>query len=298
MKNTKCLVVTYGFFGDIMFATSLAPTLKKQYNHVDYLIGFPQMHPLVENNPDIDQVFVSETPGPNPVVRQLDKYDHIIELGPLNYHTTPCEEYHQQAGLEFGQQYQIYTNEQYDIIAQDVIYKLRDEYKKPVIGVMSNWQPKTYLFTPEQYEAGIDVPNLGYGGSHRDIQYIINELQEHFTLYPIGFDSNINQHHTSNIEHHNEKSLLFEASLLKYCDAFIGTEGGLANLAAGVGCRTILTGDFIHQLYGPNGVIRKIENPQLGPDKYFESVGHLMLNPYYIDSEVIKQIIESINNEK
>lgn len=293
MQNTKCLVVTYGYFGDIMFATSLAQTLKRQYNQVDYLIGFPQMQDLVENDPSIDNVLVSYTPGPVPMNR-TSGYDRVIELGPLNYQVTPCEEYHRQAGLEFGEQYQLYTNPYFDQVAKQTVSYLHTEYNKPVLGVMSNWQSKTYIFTPEQYEAGIDVPGLGYGGSHRDVQSIVDELSKHFTLLPIGFDSHVSQQETAGLQSHDKKSLLYEASLLKYCDAFVGTEGGLANLAAGVGCKTILTGDFIHQLYGPNGCIKKIADPQLGPNKYFPKVGHLMLNPYYSDIEVANAIIESL----
>jgi hypothetical protein len=109
---------------------------------------------------------------------------------------------------------------------------------------------------------------------------------------------NASQHETVMMQDSDSKSLPFEAALIKHCDAFIGTEGGLANLAAGVGCRTILTGDFVHQLYGPNGCIKKIANPQLGPDKYFPKVGHLMINPYYTDKQVAETIIESVKNGK
>jgi hypothetical protein len=280
-----------------MFATSLAQTLKSRYNQVDYLIGFPQMKELLENNPYIDLVLTSEIAGPKPT-KYVTGYNRVIELGPLNYQVTPCEEYYQQAELDYnGQQYQVYTNPHFDLDAKRMVSHLHNEYGKPVVGVMMNWQSKTYIFTPEQYEAGIDVPGLGYGGAHRDVQSIIDELQHHFTLLPIGFDSNISQHHTLGLPTHDKKSLLYEASLLKYCDVFIGTEGGLANLAAGIGCKTILTGDFIHQLYGPNGCIKKITYPQLGPNKYFPEFGHLMLNPYYTDKEVTNEIIKGFNGE-
>ena len=33
----------------------------------------------------------------------------------------------------------------------------------------------------------------------------------------------------------------------------------------GVGTKTIITGDYVHQLYGWNGVIRKLKEPKLGP---------------------------------
>jgi ABC-type Na+ transport system ATPase subunit NatA len=42
------------------------------------------------------------------------------------------------------------------------------------------------------------------------------------------------------------------------------------------------------------GTFLKIIAAMIGPDKYFETVGHLMMNPYYTDSEVIEKIIESL----
>jgi len=295
MKNTKCLVVTCGFFGDIAFAGSLAEKLKSQYNEVDYLIGFPQMYRLMCNNPFINNVYVSDFPSPHPNSNSIpNTYDRVIQLQSLNYMVTPCKEYQQFAGIENPtSQYTIYTQPEYDHVAETLINDLKEQYGKPVVALMSNWEPKTYLFTEEQYIAGIDVPNLGYGGKHRDINFIVNSLQEHFTFYMVGV-GNLNQQQTSNIAEDDTKSLLFEASILKYCDAFLGTDGGLATIAAGVGTKTVITGDFNLQLYGWNGVLKKIKHPQLGPQCYFPELGHITLNPYYNDEEVINKIIESI----
>jgi hypothetical protein len=253
----------------------------------------------MENNPYINKVFLSIPCGPVAQVSAdfAKQYDRVVQLGALNYQVTPCEEYQQQAGIEDPDpMYKIYTIPAYDRAAALYVEQLSIEYNKPVVAIMANWQPKTYIFTPEQYEAGIDVPNLGYGGSHRNIQSIVNVLNNHFTLIPVGM-ANASQHETLMIEDNDSKSLTFEASLLKACDAFIGTEGGLANLAAGVGCKTILTGDFIHQLYGWNGVLKKIKTRQLGPDIYFPKVGHIMINPYYNDNEVTQIILESIGEK-
>jgi hypothetical protein len=296
MKNTnRCLVVTCGFFGDIVFASSLAEKLKNQFNNIDYLIGFPQIKRLLENNPFIRYVYVSNPPSTNPIsTLNISNYSKIINLQPLHYITTPCEEYQQFANIENPtSDYKIYTQPEFDVVAKDVIADLRTKYNKPVIAVMSNWKPKTYIFTKEQYELGIDVPNLGYGGSHRDVQYIVDELQNHFTLYPVGVGDS-NQYDTIFIDDVNQKSLLFEASILKYCDAFIGTDGGLATIAAGVNTKTIITGDFNLQLYGWNGVIKKIKDPKLGPEKYFPEFGHITLDPYLTDKEVVQQIINNI----
>jgi len=80
MKNTRCLVITCGFFGDIIFASSLAEKLQVQYNQIDYLIGFPQMHRLINNNPFINNVFVSSIPGPFPIDSNINysNYDKLI----------------------------------------------------------------------------------------------------------------------------------------------------------------------------------------------------------------------------
>ena len=96
---------------------------------------------------------------------------------------------------------------------------------------------------------------------------------------------------TLNIPDEDVKSLLFEASLMKYCDAFLGTDGGLATIAAGVGTKTIITGDFNLQLYGWNGVIKKIKHPKLGPYEYFGEP-HIVLDPYLNDNEIINNIIK------
>ena len=297
MKNTKCLIITCGFFGDIAFASSLAEKLSPEYNQIDYLIGFPQMHRLISNNPFINHVFISQTPTPHPINDTIEysSYDRIIELEPLNYLVPPCEEYQQFANIENpSPEYKIYTQPEYDEIAQNLLNDLRKEHNKPVIGLMSNWESKTYIFTKEQYEQGIDVPTFGYGGKHRDINFVSSELEKHFTLYHLGTGP-LNQNQTHLIPEEDIKSLLFETSILKYCDAFVGTDGGLATLAAGVNGKTIITGDFNLQLYGWNGVIKKIKDPQLGPNKYFpKELGHTVLDPYLSDKEVIEQIINQI----
>lgn len=297
MENKKCLVVTCGFFGDIIFATSLAEKLKqeKRFKEVDYLIGFPQVLRLVQNNPYIDTVYVSDTPSAYPVKTDIDskQYSDIIQLQQLNYTIPPTCEYQQLSGIsQVSPEYKVYTEPEYDEFAKEYVNSVKESGKK-VVAVMSNWQPKTYIFTPEQYRAGVDVPNLGYGGSHRDIPKIIATLSNHFTLLEVGVPTEYNQATTSTITDDSPKSVLFEASLMKYCDAFIGTDGGLATIAAGVGTKTIITGDFNLQLYGWNGVIKKVQQPRLGPYEYFGEP-HVVLDPYFSDEEVAQAIINNL----
>jgi hypothetical protein len=298
MNSTKCLIATCGYFGDIAFATSIAKKLKEeqQFDTVDYLIGFPQMERLLSNDPYIDNVFVSNIPSPHPYSNSVieAQYDKVIKLQPLSFEVPPPYEYQVFAGVRNpGTDYKLYTEPSYDTIAKSYIEELRQSGKK-VVALMSNWEPKTYIFTPEQYIEGIDVPNLGYGGSHRNINKVVSELKNHYIVLEIGVPQEYNQQQTAVISDSDQKSILFECSLMKYCDAFVGTEGGLCNLAAGVGTRTIITGDFVHQLYGWNGVLKKIQKPKLGPIHYFNDSKHTVLDPYLSDDEVITHIINAI----
>lgn len=297
-SQRKCLVVTCGYFGDMLFATSLAGKLKSEqgFDVVDYLIGFPQVNRLIQNNKSIDNVYLSTSPSAYPINYQIDQtqYEKVISLQPLHFQVPPAYEYQQFVGIKNpSSSYNVFTEPIYDEVAKIYVNELKQDGRK-VIALMSNWQPKTYLFTPEQYIAGIDVPNLGYGGSHRDIPTIVQKLQEQFNIIEVGVPPQYNQLLTATIEDDNQKSLLFEASLMKFCDAFVGTDGGLATIAAGVGTKTIITGDFNLQLYGWNGVVKKIKEPKLGPIHYFPNDGHVVLDPYFTDEEVAAHIIKLI----
>jgi ADP-heptose:LPS heptosyltransferase len=95
---------------------------------------------------------------------------------------------------------------------------------------------------------------------------------------------------------HSEPPFDLTASLIKVCDVFVGAEGGMANIAYAVGTRTILTSDFVHQLYGPNGVIRKNKEPKLGPAYYTSDPNmHINLDPYLTDEQVADSMINLIS---
>lgn len=278
----RILVDCYGFIGDNLFASSVAEGLKKQHDcRVDYLIHLAQPHRLLQHNPFIDNVYLHHCDTSN--------YDKVIQLGSVNHKYPPAKWFQMQAGLaNTTSEFKVYTVPEFDEWAAQEVSKLREE-GKPVVACMDGWMEKTYKFTKEQYAAGIDVPNLGYGGEHRNIQYILENLIPHLTIVGIGKPAGYNVR----IESEGDDYAL-TASILKHCDAFIGTDGGLATLSYGVGTRTILTGDFNLQLYGWNGVLEKNRVPQLGPHLYGGEVQHVELDPFLTDEEVVKQILENV----
>ena len=276
----KILIKAIGFIGDNLFATSVAKKLKHKYNdlcEIDMLLSVVQPFELISNDPHIDNVYL-EIPN--------KEYDEIFQLYPINRQSTPCEQFQIQCGIENpSPEFEIYTNPTLD---KYVEYCFKNKGNKKLVAWLSNWEERSFLFTEEEYKRGIDVPNLGYGGKHRDISYIVNELEKNndIILIEVGKPNGTNQLNTD-ISTVSEYSLT--ASILKNCDYFIGAEGGLANLASGIGTKTILTGDFVHQLYGWNGVIEKCQEPKLGPQHYFES-GHTTLSPYLTDEQVYEAI--------
>lgn len=281
----KALIQCVGFIGDNLFASSVPKKLKEQgYTHVDFQLSIAQPLELITLNPSVDNVYLFETPS-------YSTYDKVFTLQPIHRRETPTIQFQQQCGIEEPTSYYtIYTNQTIDAYVEPLLKEVAQGRK--LVAYMSNWVEKTFGFTEEEYVRGIDVPNLGYGGRRRDIESIVNKLSDNDSLYilPVGMPAGFNQRE---IALDGVSNYTLTASMIKACDWFIGAEGGLANLAAGVGTKTIITGDYVHQLYGWNGVIEKNKEPKLGPKYYFPE-GHYTLDPYLTDEEVINQIINLI----
>lgn len=277
----KALIECVGFIGDNLFASSVPAKLKQQgYTKVDLALSIAQPFELLKLNPSIDNVLLYEKVDHN-------SYDRVFTLQPIHRRETPTTQFQQQCGvLEPSSDYKIYTNPAQDAYVGPLLKHVAQG--KRLVAYMSNWVEKTFGFTEEEYKRGVDVPNLGYGGRRRDVEFIIEELSKDEALYlvPVGMPAGFNQRE---VALDGVSNYTLTASMIKACDWFIGAEGGLANLAAGVGTKTIITGDYVHQLYGWNGVIEKNEEPKLGPKYYFPD-GHYTLDPYLTDFETINTI--------
>jgi hypothetical protein len=284
----KCLIICHGYFGDHLFANSIAEHLltEEQFDTVDYVIGFPQVAPFFQRNPFVNKVIMSGV-GPSPSRPSNWKdYDACFQLQPIKRELAPAIEMQLACGVKNpSSKFHIYTNKDIDSFIAEEFSSVREKTSLPILAIMNGWMEKTFLFTEEQYAQGIDVPNLGYGGSHRNTDYITEELTNIFPHVMVGAPKNVNQ-----FDVNYSQTLDLTASILKQCDYFIGAEGGLANLAYAVGTPTIITSDFVHQLYGPNGVLQKLDKPQLGPCYYESFTSHIDLDPYLTDEEVVTTI--------
>lgn len=295
---TKALLVAAGFFGDNLFISSVADKLieEKQFDSVDFLTGFPQVYPLLNENPNIQTVFVTEAKTQHPALLlpqyNLSMYNKVFTYPPFTFRIPPPQEAQQASGIRNpSTEFQVYTVPEHDKWAKGYVESLREENSRPVIAWMANWRQKAFSFTEEQYWYADDHPLTGYGKENRNIASIISALSEKYTMVVVGLPEQVTQFDDST-EH---TPFARDASLLKYCDYFIGTEGGLANLASGVGCRTILTYEFPWQCYGPRGTVRPFKaGPKIGPVYYFKS-GHVYAPLYLNDDELTQYIMDMVS---
>ena len=285
---SSILIKVTGFIGDTLFSTSVARQLKRDgfTGLIDYKIPVYPPYEVLHLDNSINRIFL-----PNEDVDE-SVYDKVFTLPPCTHEDPPTIQYQKHCGVkELDPRYDIKVPHEAIEVVSDMMRPYKQQGKK-IVAWQANWEEKSFRYTEEEYKKGIDVPNLGYGGRRRDINFLVSELSRRYLLIKVGFDPGITQNQigllTTGIYTHT-------AAILSQCDYMIGGESGLINLAAGVGTKTIITGDYVHQLYGWNGVIRKSKEPKLGPEFYFKE-GHVSLNPYLTDKEVVEQIVNIIGN--
>ena len=285
----SCLIKPYGFVGDTLFAASAARKLKEegQFDEVSIVTGFLQIKDLLASHPYIDNILSLSVPTITPMFdRQVGGYDAEFQTSETNKIVPPP----MQAQMECG-----VLNPDTKFEFQSAPYfkvSIKERWPKPYIAYMNvgSWMEKAFDFTEEEYVRGKDVPYLGYGGQLRDIPNIIDELRDAgFIMVEVGLKKDIRSLGITHKSKH--RTLAWDAAVIENAEFFIGAEGGLANIAAAVHTPTVLTADFVHQLYGWRGVIKQIDNPQLGPRFYWPEDGHIDLNPYWDDEKVIYEMI-------
>lgn len=287
---THILVRCTGFIGDNLFATSVARKLKLMYpeSEIDFQISIVAPYEIISYDPDINHVYFPHQQ------LTLERYDKVFTLNPIHRSETPTRQFQKQCGVPeelLSDEFFLYTNPHTDAVIAHYFNHHQPDTKK--IAVQLNWEERSFLFTPEEYMRGINIPPLGYGGRRRNINFIVSSLDKIPTasIIPVGKPAGFDQR-SFGIETVSEFTLT--ASIIKNCDYFVGSEGGLSNLAAGIGTNTIITGDFVHQLYGWNGVIEKNDDPKLGPKHFFPYFSHTTLDPYLTDEDVIQEIARLI----
>lgn len=297
----KILIKTYGYFGDSLFASSIANEVKARVQYgveqIDFLTGWPQVAELLELNPHIDNVFVSDRPGPMPINSMLDEtvYDRVYQLNELSFYLPPPEEYQRLVGINYpSTRFTVYTNPDLDAMVQEELGKIRAQLtdEQQILYIPYNWDVKAFRYTEEEYEQGKYLAPNNHNIPKRDIKKVIESLSQYHYIIFGGLPHGKPQNGVESLQ----KSLLLEASVIKHCDWYVGPEGGLVNIAGGVGTRTIINWDWVHYLYGHNGLIKQCDPPMLGPANMFGPEGNWVIDPYVTDEELFQNIFSIIRD--
>jgi hypothetical protein len=282
------LVNCKGFIGDILFASSLAKPLSEQYLGAQIFLNIPLPQPLrlLQQNPYIHEVRVNNRFSEIAIDIKLD-IPEVDQACPATiYMQAMCGIPSELQQLEFP----VWTVAEYDEFEARRCANIR-KHGKRVIGYQVDWAWKAYQCTTDTLANGIGAP-------HRNMDAVIAELDNNFYMIPFGYDRS---HDVRDPKLASSENYTRTASYIKNCDYFIGSEGGLSNLAASVGTKCIITTDFIAQNYGPStGRVRRCDPPKMGPAVYFPEAGHSHLHPCIRDDEIapkIKQLIETGTSE-
>ena len=291
--------------GDVIFSSSVAKKLKERNPNciVHYDVNYLQPMELLINNPYIDGVYYKETANVDyDVVYQLMN-DDVSTLSPYE---SAVSQFQRMCGIEnFNDTFEVFTNPQLDYSIQRSMEELTqigdwdDDLIK--IGYQSDWDRKSFLFTEEEYyRAEGGEGGTGYGSGKRNVFDIINclEISPKIMLFALGIDEKVSKNYPCL---NSTSKFSFTASLMKNCDYVIGGEGCLTNVSSALGTKTIITTDYIYQLFGPKGIgwqqnggdtnSLETRKPFLGPNVYFPEGGHVELNPFLTDAQVGEEIL-------
>lgn len=274
VKKTA-LIVVIGWLGDCLFSIPIAEKLKTQKNYmrVDYLIGFPQVKEIMDNNIYIDEVYVYPTPTPYPdhtKLKSVNAYDDVFVLPTNDLSELPTIKFQKHCGIEM-------TSPQFrsNISTKYQRYYYSGGNARIKIGVASTWKDKN-----ENY---------------RDVDNIINRLQEKFPqIMFLKLGNNISQFEGATPE--NIKNFYIMLSKMTMCEYVIGAEGGMLNFASSLGTKTICATDFTNALFGENGRLYQYKDwhDRITPRAFFPHEGHINLPPEIDTNEAICDEIEKL----
>ena len=296
--------------GDVIFCSSVAKKLKQRNPEciIHYDVNYLQPMELLINNPYIDGVYYKESASIDyDVVYQLMN-DDVTTLSPFE---SAVSQFQRMCGIEdYDDTFEVFTNPQLDYSIRRSMEQLTEigDWDEDLIkiGYQVDWDRKSFLFTEEEYyraEGGDD--GTGYGTGKRNVFDIINcmEVSPKVMLFALGQDEKVSQKYPSL---NSTSKFSFTASLMKNCDYVVGGEGCLTNISSALETKTIITTDYIYQMFGPKGIHwqqgggdeNKLESRTafLGPCSYFPNMGHVHMNPFLNDHETGQEILKIVTN--
>ena len=287
----KCLVKATGWIGDAYFALSLPDKLKNElgYSQVDFVTYRPQPLILLSQNKYIDNVYLAHSPDDS-------IYDTVFDLpGFRNKTIQQTVQFQTFCGIKnTAPEFYVDTCPDFDKIAT-LIFDCLDA-NKIKIAYQADWNDRRWEYSEDEYNAGLV-------NKHGNIEYVINELSKINTIELIKISPHMDNlfapFHKNHIDPRgfctNPTRYAILASVIKQCDYFLGCEGGLSNLAAGLGTTCITTMCHFYKCFGPKGLLAPNQDELMyGPEKIFPNAKHKNLSPFITDQEILETIINIV----
>ncbi len=258
MKRTAA-VVNRGWMGDAIACSAAAMSLAEKGYETTFFLRWPQLQPILDN----DRRFRTTVYGrlltykvPRPLVPGF--YDLVVrEPFPWSYAEPLTSEIRRLAGCEPTPAYRLILSP-----GQIALAARGPEQVRPVIAFARDSYKRAY---------------------QRDIDELISRLRRFADVRWVGLDPAMDSKSGKQV------SLVQDASIIYNSDLFVGPEGGLLWLAAGLGTRCVYFTEHIVEL------AKRITNGNpmcaLGSARHFPDAAHIDLPAYCSNDEVVNVIV-------
>lgn len=295
----RCLINATGWIGDTLFATSLPEKLKKElgFTTVDFVTHRLQPWLLLKAHPYIDNLYYLKSDNPDSFYDKVFTLPSIEDKG-----IAPTIQFQKFCGVKnVSTEFQVYTDKQMDKAAE-IFARSLSTSKEDIITYQGDWDYRLWqpsdleLATKTWDKTGMYV----YFRSLRPIDF------KKFIAYLKTYTRSKTWIEISPFKQPGEQSAdsrgyssdpfgyALNASIIKQSGLFIGAEGGLSNLAAGLGVKCIITTDHMDRMFGKDGFMSRCKDVQLGPAKLFPNKGHIHLDPFLSIPDLTAQIVRLI----
>lgn len=261
----KAAVIATGWVGDTIACTAAATSLHDLGYEVTLFIRWPQLKTLLANDPRYKVKIYPHIKVIKAFRWFLNLYFDKVVWEPVgwNYIYPLTTEIRIIAGCEPRPEYELF-------LGKNFIPKLRKNTLRPLVAF------------------GRDIYKRAYG---RDVNEFVAMLEEFADIEWIGLAPEKNSKHGKN------SSLLDEAKRIASSDIFLGPEGGLLWLAAGIGKPCVYFSENIDAVAARKGIGSLYH--ALGSINYFpEKNIHIALPSYCSNKQAIKLIKQAISSLK
>lgn len=262
-KNKRAAVIATGYLGDSIACSAAATCLHQKGYAVDFYIPWPQIKPILENDSRFKTIVYSKFLNSffkRPLFQS--RYDLVIrEPNGWSYEEPFTSQIRRIAGCDIKSEYELF-------LPKDVSCSLKEKVK-PTLTLSR------------------DIFKRAYG---RDISDLLKRLSLHADIELVGLDPNLSSKKGKN------KDLTDDAIKIYQSDIFIGPEGGLLWLAAGLGKKCIYFSEHIIEL--AKNIDRGVPLSCLGSTKHFPNGNHIQLPAYCSNEYAAEIIIQNLINQQ